>query len=1111
MESRIQKPISFQLVANKEPDRFFYIKSRFSQIKHFITHAASELYQSLEMTFSLDQLDYHQFKKMIWPMISSGAAFIVGEYVSKQLSSALTDNEEHDYIFKFIMGAAVLGYCATQRITENRAKSTIEISTAVASEVLAITYLYMSTYRGSRILLEDKLTESYSLIASLGASAFAVPMTISYAVQKIQDGITKHLYSLGAQRSDTAMITSGMTPIANIYLQVNHFIMTELLTGSRLFQLGLISHNILHAEKLLQRFRNFPALLADVFPATIKKLLAQQEKLERDYVYNTTLHKIARFTGDDIEFLDVPRYQLRNGDLVYCDNNHSSFTASISGELIALQQDKNGKFKRTLEQKKFSVNLKAHNGEDVWIQLQSKLSFSSDFDSVDLHAIHQGRQAGVLSGDQLDLFGAINFFIQVKPEKERNLTSHYEKRSVIDQIILERKQKNVLYAMISSVVMAAMLQQDLTRLPSEAIRILFTLFQMMIQFSESFLRDMVNNRLMKVINTPLQNFPMETVDALRIVDMCNALGGYYQDKFPKGVAIASDKTGTLTTAEMKVLGCWTSDMQADAQSSSMTLPSETQQICFEIFVMAYTNQSKENEPEENSILGMFASLIGNDCLKVETHGHNHFLKTLANKAIETFHLGLFRRLGGRLTIADDSEKKYLVYCGVPKEDPNSPIFNTPLFKEYKTMKPRQGVLSRDWCIASVEIKDEAFVHLKELFFEDKKQKIEAYIFDREEIYNNLNHHCTFLINNPLKVGVESFVTNSMENGVPVFVITGDSVSAAQNIAKVLYPANAKQIIAMRGVHDDNDKICHETTIIIGGMNDETREITKKYLALPNNKQPIIIFAEMSTENKGELTQLLKKLGYFVIANGDGSNDVMMMKAADVVVSHLSDNALYAPGVESLSNLNDVQLRRLFNSNKSFYELFDIHAKSSRFNDRFTPLANTQEKPTVALTLKSSKMSFELAQAVGMANVKEMPQQHWYSVAFDLIWLAVSFGVINATTDLPVDNQHLGKSNFINQCIFATVAIAFFQAFATYALTGEATNLTSMVVMLSVLPLVLKSIFSAFEHVQNELHPEHEEKKPRCGQSLKKYIVGLFHGRDVDTPNERGNVSKLGLQ
>lgn len=1129
-----KRSVTFKSIQDKEPDRTFYLKDKARKLSNMVKSAAKDLYHSLSMTFSMDSLDFHNYKKIIWPMISSGAAFIIGEYLTTQMSRAYSENDDYDYVFKFLLGSAILGYCATQRITEKRLQSPAEISAAVASEVLAITYLYTSTFRGSQTLLKGTLSDNYSLIASLGTSSLLMPASISYIARKLQEKFVKKLYVQGAQRSDTAAISSGMTSVSNIYFQANHFLTSELLTSSRLFQLGLISDNILNAQRILQRFRNLPALIADAGPAAIKNLITQQEKLETDYKYNTATEKVLRFTKNGAEFFQVPRYKLRNGDLVYCDKAFDLSSVPVSGELVALTRDEKGNFTQNIEQKKFSVNLKAHNGEDVWIELKSNAQFTSNYKQVDLHAIHDGKQAGVLAGDKLNLYGDENFFIQIKAEKEHILINNYEKKSVINQIITERKQKNILFSILVSIVMAGFLNRDITQLPAESLRLLFNLFQMMIPFSETFLREMVNSGLMKDINESLTKHPMETIDALRIVDLCNAISGYYQERFPKGVTIVSDKTGTLTTTKMNVLGFWTTEMKPDVQAlvkeNDVLLPDKKKQNeCFEIFASAYTNEKKELEPEEFAILQLLKSLQDkNDCLTITVKGNNHFQKTLlvsdGLKEIETFHLGLFRSFGGRLTLVDDGKQKYLVFCGVPKRDK---FQDTQLFTSYTTMQTRTGVLSRDWCIAHTPISDEKFATLKALFAEDKKSDIEQFILSDPELLKALSHDCTFIVNNPVKKGAEKFISQCKNLDVPIFVATGDTAKASENIAHVLFPTNTAKIITIHATDMNSSNINQilktenlaDATIIFVGVTKETLNIFKSILEIDKARRPIVIFSEMSTEGKGVLTEYLKNNGYFVVANGDGTNDIMMMKNADVVISHLNDEATHAPGVEQLSNLNDKQLQRLLNSDKGFYELFDMQ-QGSPFIQTFTPLANSQEKPSVALALKSSKMGFEVARNVGVTDVKDMAQQHWFGVAFDLLWVWISFQTINSTTDLPLDKQNLNQSNFINKCLLTAMAMAFLQALATYALSGESTNLPCMLIILTALPVVLKSIFSGYGEVQNELHPIHpvpleieeEQHNASLGRSIINFFGSFFHKHPtsrglIDNAHEPSDVLK----
>jgi Ca2+-transporting ATPase len=650
---------------------------------------------------------------------------------------------------------------------------------------------------------------------------------------------------------------------------------------------------------------------------------------------------------------------------------------------------------------------------------------------------------------------------------------------VINQIITQHKKNSVLQALALSAITAVILTQDPEEIPGKALILLFNLYQMMIPFSETFLREMINSRLMKKLNADMKAHLIETIDALRIVDLFAALDGYYLERFPQGVAIVSDKTGTLTTAKMDVLGFWTQDMPLNVQQQLLAkgqspLYSEDKvDLCFDIFADAYTNNKKELEPEEHAILEFFQNkYLAKNLITVDTLGNDHFRKTISTPkkhgTLETWHLGLCRSLGGRFTLVSENGKKYLVFCGVPRAET---FRDTPLLQTYSEMQSRTGVLSRDWCLARTELTESMFTTLHDLFVSDNKAEIENLLSHNVSLLSQLQHHATFLIDNPVKKSAENFIQRCQSINVPVFIATGDTVKAADNIAKVLAPASSKKIAVVRPQQDllNLDGFTADSTVIFAGVNPELLALFDKLMAREAAQRPVIIFAEMSTENKGILAKHLRDKGYFVVANGDGSNDVAMMKNAHMVIAHLTDDGTYAPGVEQLANLNDKQLRELLGSNASFYELFDIDNPNSLFKKKFIHLANSQEKPSIGLMLKSCKISFELAKTVGLVNVEEMWQQHWFSVAFDLIWLGITFYEIMASKDLPFDNKNLTASSFAKYAQLITLTIGIVQSLMTYTLTGESTNISSMVLMISMLPLVLKSIFSAYGYVRDEAY------------------------------------------
>ena len=1074
-----KRPISVISIRGTQPDRLAHAKETAIYLETVVSQAVTEAYNSLQITFSLDQIPLDQLKKVVVPLIISALCYGTTELVSTRLSRIMTGNDDNDFVFKFLASGALLAYSAKQRITDKHITATAKFYIAAALELVASAYLYSSSFRGSRKLLEGLLSNSHSLLLSLSTSAFLIPGVLTYYSQKFQQNALSKQYSQGAQRSDTALISSGMTQVGNSYFLTNRLLLDELYSVPRGFQIGLIFNNILQEPDLTRQFKNVPACVIDMAPLIMRKQIAQIKKAKADYTFNTAPRYVLKLNNDHFELSETEQHRLRAGDLVWCGKEFNPLCAPVSGKVIALSRDEQGHFAfPSHEHLKFQVNLESYTGEKDWIKFETSESALLDSDAIDARAIQDKKQLAILDGAKINFFGRQeNFFVRIANKKEQLRDSAYEKKSVINQIINQYKERNIVIAIAASSALGIYMGGDVTTVAGNSVRLLFSLFQMMIPFSESFLREWVNSNLMKKINRPLGDMPLETIDALRISDLWFALSNHYPDKFPKGVAIISDKTGTLTTTEMKSLGFWTPDMKPNEHTLHRYLvPTDTEQqaACFEIFACAFTNSKKELEPEEHSILDQFKSLFKDDqCLQLETIRNNYYRKTIrANERetqLETRHLGLYTALGGRLTLVSEDDNKFLVFCGIPKADK---FHGTDLLKKYSQMQTRTGVLSRDWCVAVTSISDELFTEIADAFDKDDKQKINEFM--TPELLKKFFYYCTFLLDNPVKEGVNDFIPRCHNIGVPVFVATGDTAQAAQNIAKVLCADRADTIITIRASktpHELKMDFPPNTTIIFAGLNNTILKQFDNLMAIGSDRRPNIIFAEMSTDEKGLLAQHLKKKGYFVVANGDGSNDVAMMKEANFVIGHLTPEGTYAPGIAQYVNLNDEQLRRLNHSKKSFYDLFDIdELEDSRFILPFVRLANSQDMVSQSLVFKTIKMSFVMAKELGVPNVEDMWQQHWFSIAVDLIWLWISYNKINQHSDLPVDEKHLGRSLLPVINMLATIALAAVGSYASYELLGESTNFVFISLILGFLPTLLSSFFSGYKQVQEEMKP-----------------------------------------
>jgi len=1087
LNQKIEKlrPVSILSVKNRSPERLKYLES-------FFTKQMKEIYNALWITFSFDKINFYHFQNYILPCILAGVAYGTEEFISTQFGRIITGSDDYDFILKLGLSGYILNYSRKFRITDHKIISPNEFTLRAASEIFAIFNLYSGIYTGIKKILNFFLPNSYAFLASLAASSLIIPSTISYYVQKNEKDIFEKEYLEGGQRSMTALISSGLTPFANIFFFFFSLLIKEF-SLARGFQLGLIANNILSDIGVSKQLRNLPSMLIDVIPQVLRKLFVQLKKIEEDYKKNTTMIFTLNLNYIPPRLEDKKIHELRKGDLVWCGKNIDFSSVPISGEIYAFDRNTNGDFRAdSKEPREVRVNLKTYTGENTWIKNFTHEFDMNDYKEIDQGAIQEHKQLGILNGAEIDFLGAHqNFFIRVSRKKEYVRDTSYEKKSVLNEIINQYKKNNINFALVGSIGLAIFMNNTPTGIFLNTIKLLFSVFQMMIPFSESFLREMVNSKIMKKINYVIPDMPLDMLDALRIADFWHALSGYYKDQFPKGVIIISDKTGTLTTTRMKAFGFWTLDMPSDDLTLKKdpynhpiyVIPHDINRLLlsFELFAGSFTHSKKEFEPEEHSILSMFKRLLrDNQCLKIETISNHHFKKTLSigklSKEIETIHLGLFTQFGGRFTIERDDQKKYLIFCGIPRVDK---FKESDLFKHYNTMKKRLGVLSRDWCVARTEIPENFYAFLLSAFKRDDHHEIESLL--DSDIVRKLEFCCTFLINNPVKKGAEHFISRFKTVDVPVLVATGDTAKASENIARVLCPEQITNIVIIRAAEASHAIVPYDnlskSTIIFAGLNEHILKQFDRLLTIDIKDRPNIIFAEMTTVDKGILANHVKKEGFFVVANGDGTNDTYMMKVANLVIAHLSSEGTYAPGVSQYANINDRQIQKLCHKFSSFYDLFDIDRRENcQFILPFIPLANAQEMVSYALNFKAIKMSMELAKALGANDVLEIFQQQWLSILFDLTWLWISSECILDNADLPVDEKHLGKSWLPTKCMALTVTLAALESFACYQLLGKTTDVTLLLAKLALLPIFLKSFFSGYRMVQHELKPLNKDEQ-----------------------------------
>lgn len=185
---------------------------------------------------------------------------------------------------------------------------------------------------------------------------------------------------------------------------------------------------------------------------------------------------------------------------------------------------------------------------------------------------------------------------------------------------------------------------------------------------------------------------------------------------------------------------------------------------------------------------------------------------------------------------------------------------------------------------------------------------------REDVESDLTFVGFVIISCPLKPDSKAIIKEILQASHKVVMITGDNPLTACHVARELR-FTRKPILVLTSNDDGTDwrwqGIVGDTKLSIGEKNSQTvLEIIKEYdLCITgdgllflnefeheylNNVLPYVsVFARFAPKQKEFVITSLKRLGYYTLMCGDGTNDVGALKHAHVGVSILSNAPLRA--------------------------------------------------------------------------------------------------------------------------------------------------------------------------------------------------------------------------
>lgn len=1116
--SKSKEPSSLLDAVENDPQRLKPITDVLVATHHRIIYLGKSVYErysqlqgSFTDIFGVDTL----LEKLKYANVSC-----VIETVSPYLLAGLTEylirapqdaqEEMHTDMAKFTVSCIILGYAMKHRITEQVIQNHVVIkvmqqAASIWSLVTSHLLSYQAGYAWADSFLspmhEDDLINAdtkncLNLLSGIVTTSVVFPKLQLLMASAINKHLMKkeHLEGRGTQSSHTAAITNGLTPQVNLALQIDDHFLKQLSDPSRLFQYFIVTLNVLKDtdipdpsvqnptkkqgwDLVMKKTRNVWLLAAESFIKAKGDIKNRLDDIARDTKINRQQYTVIR-NGVILE--NVYRYELQVGDLVSLDaatnTVHDAETgatrtkAVLSGYLIQLGDEQTSK--------KVAINLAELNGETKPIILDPPrmAKTKSDCVPIDLHAV--ASTGAIFPGTEFLSFDngnpnstSQNLYIQIAEAQEYVQTSKakipFSAQQIADlktqlikgvfavsgiaALVLMQKQAN-------SSEMSKLLQFYMTEFIDKFAQV-FVEAQTLIPLTADVVLELTNSELLRDLNAKLED-KITLNNALCMADLFEFL-------HKKNVRIYSDKTGTVTETFMHMRGVVCPDTRIAQEKVLMafaTTYSDQITEAEENEIRRYYELEKKIKISSNPALGGSANL--EKTIEREDQAPVRFI---------TKRVGLFTDLGGQFTMREqEGEFPVLVFCGAPKDEDNGErkFGDTELLRAHQEYEHqqlhsdqslRQDSLTRDWSIAEMKLNPEMHQKLLEAMDikdpEQSKKAIRAILQNLTEEFQYLG---TFQIDNPIKQGAREAIEKWNDAGIGFMMITGDTKSAARLIAAKLYPNRREHIYdkdELEGVPNWKEQDLKHSTVILTDTTSPTMKLLDELEAL-GDKKPNIIFCQMKDVDKRNLVVHAKENGKFIIANGDGCNDLLMFKEAHIAIGDAARDGSFARDVQEASTFTDTQLRQLMkHSDQSLYQLLDIHkGKNSKFLKHFASLANTQPKVISSLLGKALK-SVAVPRALGW-HTKEIPGQFGVLLGYDTAFIAAIYQANIATANVPLVNKPINQSKLPYVTLLSAASLAAAQSFYSYAYSNQQVTTGSMLMWNLALSIGCLSVFLA---------------------------------------------------
>jgi hypothetical protein len=1079
-------PSSVLLIQDLDPKRFQPIfeasramQNQVARIFNLACDAFSRFNSSLSEVFFISEL-MRRFRSLtittlaqeLSPYILAYSAFYLQE--SLRLSSPLKTD-----CMKMTLGFVMLGYLLTEKYTEiPRFCHPLSKIAHQAAAIFTLSLLHFTAYhsasRYAEIGLDPLVEERYishetldnlSILAGIVSTAFLLPKaSISSAklIDQMKRKIDKSL-GLKTQAACATELGFGMTSEINgSMILYNHFT-TQMNDPERLFQYFIVSLNVLKDVSIpdprnpqappkkglslvLNKTRNLWLLAADSFIKASTDYALRAQEIEADIRANLHSYTCIR-NGKQIQ--NVLRHQLEVGDLVSLDQavqvfedpslHTSRIKAQLSGYLIQMGPSK--------KPKKVAISLVELNGENHPVILLPSLKIRSKKECKTIDLFSVPIDMAILPGTEFLSFdndshspSSEGLYVQIADASQikqvHQLKQPYSLQSAKDL------KKKLIYASLFFSQIAALPLMNYRSQPMRFKKMfqyygtefvdkftqVFSEAQTIIPLVSEVALEMVNHTLMKEINAKLEH-KLSQNNALCIADLFEFLK-------QKKVKIFSDKTGTITETFMTLRSLY---HEGTIESLDMMVRA---------FATSFSDQ--KTEAEENEIKRYFEA--HHDIMihaEADAGKVGSFIKTISQTGkdpirFQSKKLGLFTDFGGQFSLRiEDGKDPVCVFCGIPR----APFSGTKLESSYKayeaieeaSWEERKESLTRDWCIAEHVLSAEDYEALqKGLLISDPEESHHQLSIVLNSLLPHFSQIGVFRIDNPLKQGAKDAIVRWKTAGIDFMLITGDTKNASFKIAKKLYRTDDACLLDENALMLNDDVFETDlslSTVVLTNTSKASLELLDKLNHL-GPKKPSIIFAQMKDIDKKRLVDHMKSKDNFIIASGDGCNDILMLNSSHIAIANSAHDGTFARGLEEVATITDLQIKQLMAHKEStIYELFDIdQGKSSLFLNHFARLANTQPKVITSLMAKSLK-SIAIPRLLGKFT-RELPFQFGALLSYDALFLTATYQACLTTANTPLIIEPVNRSIVPLAVLVTSLAIAAIQSMYAYSFHEE---------------------------------------------------------------------------